>query len=49
MPAGIKTASIGPVTSETMRKLGLAVDVEAKKFDIPGVVDAICKLLGQRT
>ncbi len=46
MPAGIKTASIGPITSDTLRKLGLAVDVEAKKFDIPGVVAAIVKLLG---
>ena len=34
-------ASIGPVTSETIRKLGLAVAVEAKESTIPGLVEAI--------
>ena len=38
---GIKFASIGPVTSATLRELGLAVDIEAKKYDIPGLVKAI--------
>jgi uroporphyrinogen III methyltransferase/synthase len=46
LPAGIKTASIGPVTSKTMRSLGLAVDAEAKKYDIPGLVAAICGFYG---
>jgi uroporphyrinogen III methyltransferase/synthase len=41
MPPGLKTASIGPITSKTMRALGLAVDVEAKQYDIPGLADAI--------
>ncbi len=41
LPAGMKTASIGPITSATMRKLGLKVDVEASRYDIPGLVDAI--------
>lgn len=41
LPPELKTASIGPITSATMRKLGLNVDVEAKKYDIPGLVDAI--------
>ena len=41
LPPGLKTASIGPITSETMRKLGLDVDSEAKRYDIPGLVDAI--------
>jgi uroporphyrinogen III methyltransferase/synthase len=40
-PSGLKTASIGPVTSKTMRELGLAVDVEAAQHDIPGLVAAI--------
>jgi len=40
-PAGLKTASIGPITSKTMRELGLAVDVEARQYDIPGLVQAI--------
>jgi uroporphyrinogen-III synthase len=38
---GILTASIGPVTSSTLRQLGLGVDIEAKEFTIPGLVDAI--------
>ncbi len=46
LPAGLKTASIGPITSKTMRELGLTVDVEAKKYDIPGVIAAVRKLLG---
>jgi uroporphyrinogen-III synthase len=37
----IKLASIGPVTSSTLRELGLRVDIRAKKFTIPGLVDAI--------
>jgi uroporphyrinogen III methyltransferase/synthase len=41
MPPDIKTASIGPITSKTMRELGLRVDVEAKDYDIPGLVAAI--------
>lgn len=40
-PAGLKTASIGPITSQTMRERGLAVDVEAKQYDIPGLIAAI--------
>ncbi len=38
---GMKTASIGPITSGTMRGLGLEVDVEATSYDIPGLVAAI--------
>ena len=41
LPPGMKTASIGPVTSKTMRELGLAVDVEAKQHDVPGLTRAI--------
>jgi len=37
----IKLASIGPVTSSTLRELGLRVDIRAKEFTIPGLVDAI--------
>jgi uroporphyrinogen III methyltransferase/synthase len=46
LPATTKTASIGPVTSKTMKDLGLSVDVEAKRYDIPGLVDAICRFYG---
>ena len=38
-----KTASIGPITSKTMRSRGLQVNVEAKRHDIPGLVEAIRK------
>ncbi|MGA9566953.1 MAG: uroporphyrinogen-III synthase [Candidatus Korobacteraceae bacterium] len=38
---GIHSASIGPVTSATLREFGLPVDIEAKTFDIPGLVAAI--------
>jgi uroporphyrinogen III methyltransferase/synthase len=41
LPAGLKTASIGPITSKTMRDFGLSVDVEAARYDIPGLVEAI--------
>lgn len=37
----IKFASIGPVTSETMRKYGLSVDFEAKVYDVNGIIEAI--------
>ena len=37
----IKFASIGPVTSETMRKYGLTVDFEAKIYDVNGIIEAI--------
>jgi uroporphyrinogen-III synthase len=38
---GVHSASIGPVTSATLREFGLPVDIEAKTFDIPGLVAAI--------
>jgi uroporphyrinogen III methyltransferase / synthase len=43
-PAQMKTASIGPITSETMRKNGLPVDVEAARYDVDGLVSAVLKL-----
>jgi uroporphyrinogen III methyltransferase / synthase len=43
-PKGIKTASIGPITSATMQEAGLKVDVEATQHDIDGLVDAIVDL-----
>jgi uroporphyrinogen-III synthase len=39
--AGVKLASIGPVTSSTLRALGLPVDIEAKEYTIPGLINAI--------
>lgn len=38
---GIRLASIGPVTSLTLRELGLRVDIAAREFTIPGLVEAI--------
>lgn len=38
---GTRMASIGPVTSSTLRELGLPVDIAAKEFTIPGLVAAI--------
>jgi uroporphyrinogen-III synthase len=38
---GMKFASIGPVTSSTLRDLGLSVDIEARNYTIPGLIDAI--------
>ena len=42
---GIRTVSIGPVTSATLREFGLPVDITAKKFTIPGLVQAIVSSL----
>ena len=41
IPNGARVVSIGPVTSETARGLGLRVDVEAKQHDIDGLVEAL--------
>jgi uroporphyrinogen-III synthase len=38
---GIRLASIGPITSSTLREFGLPVDVEAKEYTIPGLIKAI--------
>jgi uroporphyrinogen-III synthase len=38
---GVRLASIGPVTSATMRELGLPVHIEAREYTIPGLVEAI--------
>jgi uroporphyrinogen-III synthase len=39
----IRMASIGPVTSATLRELGLSVDIEAEEYTVPGLVQAIAK------
>ena len=43
LPPGIKIASIGPITSDTLVKRDLPVDIEAKEHTIPGLVAAIEK------
>ncbi|MDE3199071.1 MAG: uroporphyrinogen-III C-methyltransferase [Acidobacteriota bacterium] len=40
-PGQMKTASIGPVTSATLRKHGLNPNVEARNFTTQGIVEAI--------
>lgn len=40
---GVAVASIGPVTSETARELGLTVSIEASTSTVPGLVEAIVK------
>lgn len=39
--SGVKVASIGPVTSEKLRSLGIRVDVEAFEHTIDGLLDAL--------
>ena len=39
--AGAAVASIGPITSDTLRKLGLEVAIEAAESTIPGLVKAL--------
>jgi uroporphyrinogen III methyltransferase/synthase len=43
------TASIGPITSDTMRELGLAVGVEAAESSIPGLVKALVGFFQKRS
>jgi uroporphyrinogen-III synthase len=45
---GIQTASIGPVTSATLRELGLPVDIAAREFTISGLVTAIVDVITSR-
>ena len=40
---GIALISIGPVTSATLREMGMPVDVEAKEYTIPGLVRALAE------
>jgi uroporphyrinogen III methyltransferase/synthase len=42
-----QVVSIGPVTSETARRRGLRVDVEAAPHTIDGLVEALVAVLGQ--
>lgn len=46
---GVRFASIGPVTSSTLRELGLQVDIAARKFTIPGLVEAIVRFMSKRS
>jgi uroporphyrinogen III methyltransferase/synthase len=43
LSAGTAVASIGPITSETVRGLGLPVTIEATGSTIPGLLRAVEK------
>jgi uroporphyrinogen-III synthase len=45
--AGVAAASIGAITSATLRELGWEPAVEASPSDIGGLVDALLGLLGR--
>lgn len=45
----VSVVSIGPVTSQTCRELGLEVAAEADPHDIDGLVDAVVRALAPRT
>jgi len=38
---GMQFASIGPITSDTLREFGLPVHIEAAEYTIPGLISAI--------
>jgi uroporphyrinogen III methyltransferase/synthase len=39
----LRLASIGPITSDTIKEVGLSVDVEAEEYTIIGLVNAVCE------
>jgi uroporphyrinogen-III synthase len=45
---GVQAASIGPVTSATLREFGLPVQIAAKEFTIPGLVSAILSTVARQ-
>ena len=47
LPSGIRVVSIGPVTSQTCRDLGLRVDAEADPHDLDGLVAAVRSAAGR--
>jgi uroporphyrinogen III methyltransferase/synthase len=48
-PKGMLVASIGPITSQTARNNGLKIDIEAKRHDIDGLVNAIGEFFAAKT
>jgi uroporphyrinogen III methyltransferase/synthase len=47
-PKGMQVASIGPITSKTALDHGLKVDIEARRHDIAGLVEAIRRFFAGR-
>src|SRR5207249_3449961 len=48
-PPSARVVSIGPVTSDAARELGLEVHVEAQRHDIDGLVEALLDDVGTVT
>ncbi|MEM9159314.1 MAG: uroporphyrinogen-III C-methyltransferase [Verrucomicrobiota bacterium] len=42
-----KTVSIGPITTESMKKLGMPMDIQAKEASLDSLVDALVKRFGK--
>jgi len=42
-----KIVSISPITTATLNQLGYEVDVEARRYDMPGIVAAILEAVGK--
>lgn len=47
LPESLVLASIGPVTSETIKKFGYEPTLEAKEYTIPGLVSALIDFFGR--
>jgi uroporphyrinogen-III synthase len=47
LPEQIALASIGPITSQAMRDLGMEPAIEAREATIPALVDALCEALAR--
>jgi uroporphyrinogen III methyltransferase / synthase len=45
-PARLKFASIGPVTSQTAKRNGIKISIEAKKYTLEGLTEAIVRYYG---
>lgn len=41
MAAAVRVACIGPITADAARKRGLEVDVEAREYTVPGLIQAL--------
>jgi uroporphyrinogen III methyltransferase/synthase len=44
--AGARIASIGPITTATAEARGLRVDVEARPYTVPGLIEALVSSYG---
>ena len=44
---GVRIASIGPITSETIRQFGFDVDVESRKYTTDGLLQVLTEAVGK--